>query len=163
MSDAPSSTQPAEIVLAGWGERFVAWLIDFIIVNIVLGAIFVAVAFPFWITGTPDRWLDRGEGPLSWGLTSLVFFAYWIYFETTTGQSLGKMALKIKTTDLAGNKIDAKSAAIESFGKAFLLPIDVILGWIFTNDKRQRIFARAGSTIVVKLKSGEQNYRYTKG
>lgn len=67
------------------------------------------------------------------------------------------------TTDLAGNKVDAKSAAIESFGKAFLLPIDVILGWIFTNDKRQRIFSRAGNTIVVKMeKSGEQGYRYTK-
>jgi uncharacterized RDD family membrane protein YckC len=91
-----------------------------------------------------------------------VFFAYWIYFETTTGQSLGKMALKIKTTDLAGNKVDPKNAAIQSFGKAFLLPIDVILGWIFTNDKRQRIFSRLGSTIVIKMKSGEQNYRYVK-
>jgi hypothetical protein len=73
------------------------------------------------------------------------------------------MALKIKTTDLAGNKTDARSAAIQSFGKAFLLPIDVILGWIFTNDKRQRIFSKAGNTIVVKIKSVEQNYRYTKG
>jgi hypothetical protein len=26
----------------------------------------------------------------------------------------------------------------------------VILGWIFTNNKRQRIFARAGNTIVIK-------------
>lgn len=162
MSDAPNSRQPTEIILAGWGERFVAWLIDFVIVNVVLGAIFVAVAFPFWISGTPDGWPGAGEG-ISWGLTSLVFFAYWIYFETTTGQSLGKMAMKIKTTDLAGNKVDVKNAAIESFGKAFLLPIDVILGWIFTNDKRQRIFARAGSTIVVKLKSGEPGYHYTKG
>lgn len=73
------------------------------------------------------------------------------------------MALKIKTTDLGGNKVNARSAAIQSFGKAFLLPIDVILGWIFTNEKRQRIFGRAGNTIVIKLKSGEQNYRYTKG
>jgi hypothetical protein len=73
------------------------------------------------------------------------------------------MALRIKTTDLAGNKADVRSAAIQSFGKAFLLPIDVILGWIFTNDKRQRIFSRAGNTIVVKIKNGEQNFRYTKG
>ncbi len=92
-----------------------------------------------------------------------MFFAYWIYFETTTGQSLGKVALKIKTTDLGGNKVDARSAAIQSFGKAFLLPIDLILGWIFTNEKRQRIFSRVGNTIVVKTKSDEQNYRYTKG
>jgi hypothetical protein len=41
---------------------------------------------------------------------------------------------------------------LQSFGKAFLLPLDVILGWIFTNDKRQRIFNRASNTIVIKIK-----------
>jgi uncharacterized RDD family membrane protein YckC len=163
MSETPAGSPPAEIVLAGWGERFLAWLIDFIIVNVALWAVFTAIAIPFWFAGEPERWLSGPDGPVGWGVTSLVFFAYWIYFETTTGQSLGKMALRIKTTGLAGNKVDARSAAIQSFGKAFLLPIDVILGWIFTNDKRQRIFSRAGSTIVVKLKSIEQNYRYTKG
>lgn len=167
MSETSNSNlpQPAEIVLAGWGERFVAWLIDFIIVNTVLWAIFAAIAFPFWVTGMPDKWFNRGDGPIGWAATSLVFFAYWIYFETTSGQSLGKIALRIKTTDLRGNKLDAKSAAIESFGKAFLLPIDVILGWVFTNDKRQRIFSKAGNAIVIKIRKseGEQNYRYTKG
>lgn len=156
--------QPTEIVLAGWGERFLAWLIDFIIVNVVLWAIFAAVAVPFWFDGMPDRWFNRPDGPVGWAVTSLVFFAYWTYFETTTGQSLGKMALRIKTTDMAGNKLDVRNAAIQSFGKAFLLPIDLILGWIFTNDKRQRIFSRAGYTIVIKIKSGDQsqNIRYTR-
>lgn len=164
MSETPKSSPPqAEIVLASWGERFLAWLIDFIIVNIALWAIFTAIAIPFWFAGAPERWFNGPDGSMAWGVTSLVFFAYWIYFETTTGQSLGKMALKIKTTDLGGNKVDARSATIQSFGKAFLLPIDVILGWIFTNEKRQRIFSRVGNTIVVKTKSDEQNYRYTKG
>jgi uncharacterized RDD family membrane protein YckC len=164
MSGTPTSSPPqAEIVLASWGVRFLAWLIDFIIVNIALWAIFTAIAIPFWFAGAPERWLSGPDGSMAWGVTSLVFFVYWIYFETTTGQSLGKMAFKIKTTDLGGNKVDARSAAIQSFGKAFLLPIDVILGWIFTNEKRQRIFSKAGNTIVVKMKGGEQNYRYTKG
>jgi uncharacterized RDD family membrane protein YckC len=157
--------QPTEIVLAGWGERFLAWLIDFIIVNVALWAIFAAAALPFWFSGMPDRWFNRADGPIGWAVTSLVFFAYWIYFETTTGQSLGKRALHIKTTDLTGNKVDVRGAAIQSFGKAFLLPIDVILGWIFTNDKRQRIFSRAGNTIVVKIKNGVQvgqDIRYRK-
>jgi hypothetical protein len=56
-----------------------------------------------------------------------------------------------------GETIDIKEALIESFGKAFLLPIDVVLGWIFTNDKRQRIFNRASNTVVVKLKFREQD------
>ena len=65
------------------------------------------------------------------------------------------MALKIKTTSLEGKTADLKSVAIQSFGKSFLLVIDVILGWIFTNDKRQRIFNRAGNTIVIKAKNSD--------
>ena len=73
--------------------------------------------------------------------------------------------MKIKTVDLSGNRIDVKNAAIESFGKAFLLPIDVILGWIFTNNKRQRIFSRVGDTIVIKLRNtqlAQNDIKYTK-
>ena len=90
-------------------------------------------------------------------ISSLVFMAYWTYFESTTGQSIGKKLLHLKTTDLAGKSIDVKTAVIESFGKAFLLPLDVILGWIFTNDRRQRIFNRASNTIVIKIKEGREN------
>ena len=89
-------------------------------------------------------------------MSSLIFFAYWTYFESTSGQSIGKRLLKLKTTDLSGNKVDIKSAAIESFGKAFALPLDVILGWIFTNKKKQRIFNNISNTVVIKLKSKEQ-------
>jgi uncharacterized RDD family membrane protein YckC len=93
---------------------------------------------------------NPGLGAVRFAVQSLLFFAYWIYFESTTGQSIGKKLLKIKTTDLKGNLADIRSVAIQSFGKAFLLPIDVFFGWIFTNEKRQRLFNRASDTIVIK-------------
>jgi uncharacterized RDD family membrane protein YckC len=96
---------------------------------------------PFW-----------NVGPFNYLISSLVFTAYWTYFESTSGQSIGKKLMHLKTTDLQGKNVDAKTAILESIGKAFLLPLDVILGWIFTNDKRQRIFNRASDTIVIKLK-----------
>jgi uncharacterized RDD family membrane protein YckC len=71
---------------------------------------------------------------------SIVFFLYWLILETKTGQSIGKMALHLKITNLNGGKADIKSIAISSFGKAFLLPIDVIVGRLLINEKRQRIF-----------------------
>src|SRR5205807_1700149 len=84
-------------------------------------------------------------GPFNYIISSLVFMAYWTYFESTTGRSIGKNLMHLKTTDLAGKNIDAKTALLESFGKAFLLPLDVILGWIFTNNNRQRIFNRTSN------------------
>jgi uncharacterized RDD family membrane protein YckC len=164
-SSATTNTETETIVLARWIDRFIAWLIDFIIVSIGLGIIFAAISLPFWITF--PHWFENtnmnmGFRSLSvpWPpyiISSLVFMAYWTYFESTFGQSIGKKLLHLKTTDLAGKGIDAKTAVTESFGKAFLLPLDVILGWIFTNDRRQRIFNRASSTIVIKIKEGREN------
>jgi len=38
-----------------------------------------------------------------------------------------------------GKGVDVKSAATESFGKSFLLPIDIILGW-FLLIIRDRVY-----------------------
>jgi len=159
---------PVEIRLASWVDRFVAWLVDFIIVSIGLGILFALIAFPSWLIhyGNEMTLEYRNFGPSHYFLSSLIFIAYWTYFESTSGQSIGKRLLNIKTADLSGNRVDIKSAAIESFGKSFLLPIDVILGWIFSNEKRQRIFNKISNTIVIKLKPREElrpdNIRYTK-
>jgi uncharacterized RDD family membrane protein YckC len=157
---------PVEITLASWGDRFLAWLADFILVSIGLAILFALISIPFWFSyyGNMER-AFRDSGTLPYIISSLGFLAYWTYFESTTGQSIGKRLLKIKTTDLDGRKIDTKSAVIESFGKSFLLPIDVVLGWIFTNNKRQRIFNIITNTIVIKLKPREiaaESVKYTK-
>jgi hypothetical protein len=172
-SYATTDAETETIVLARWIDRFVAWLIDVIIVSIGLGLLFAAISIPFWIAfpqwfeSTSMNAASRSSGP-QWPVyivSSLVFMAYWTYFESTTGQSIGKKLLHLKTTDLSGKRINVKTAVLESFGKAFLLPLDVILGWIFTNNKRQRIFNRASDTIVIKLKEGNvatNNLTYTK-
>ena len=67
------------------------------------------------------------------------------------------MALKIQTVTLDGKTPDMKNNLINSFGKSFLLPIDLIFGWIFTNEKRQRIFSKFGKTIVIKIKKDESH------
>jgi uncharacterized RDD family membrane protein YckC len=161
-----ATTKTEKIVLANWIDRFIAWLIDFIIISIALGIIFAAIYIPFWIAY--PQWFDRITnmntpssnlvGPwFPYIISSFVFMGYWTYFGYTTGQPIGKRLMGLRTTDLAGRSIDVKTAAIESFGKAFLLPLDVLLGWIFTNDKRQRIFNRASNSIVVKLKEAEED------
>jgi uncharacterized RDD family membrane protein YckC len=160
-SSSSETTSTETIVLARWIDRFIAWLIDFIIVSIGLAVLFALISVPFWFAfpqwfgSTNMNMAFRNTGPFNYIISSLVFMAYWTYFESTSGQSIGKKLMHLKTTDLGGKNIDARTAVIESFGKAFLLPIDVILGWIFTNDRRQRIFNRASNTIVIKLKEND--------
>jgi uncharacterized RDD family membrane protein YckC len=158
---------PVEIRLASWVDRFAAWLIDFIIVSIGLGILFALIAFPFWISnyGNDVSSEKRNIEPFHYFLSSLTFLAYWTYFEYRSGQSIGKRLLNIKVTDMSGNAVEIKAVVLQSFGKSFLLPVDVILGWLFTNNKRQRIFNKLSNTIVIKLKPRDErteNIRYKK-
>ena len=153
--ESGSENAPTQLVIARWSDRFFAWLIDYVIVSagffIIFFAVISASNFQEIVEGKFEYTRSFEYAPIS-----IVFFLYWLFFDLKKGQSIGKMALHLKITDLSGNPADFKSIAISSFGKAFLLPIDVILGRLFTNKKRQRIFNRLGKTIVIKVESKDE-------
>ncbi len=86
-----------------------------------------------------------------------MFFVYWTVLEYKTGKSIGKKILNLQVTSLSEEKPTFKGILLCNFGKSFLLPLDVIIGWILTNEKRQRIFNKIGDTIVIKIKESEND------
>jgi len=155
MSEPESDSEKAPtLVIARWSDRFFAWLIDYIIVTTVTLTAFLPLFSPnFDQMMSGDFEYTRS---FEYGSMSIVYFLYWLILEVKMGRSIGKMALHLKITNLKGGKADTKSIAISSFGKAFLLPIDVIVGRLFTNKKRQRIFNKLGKTIVIKVESNDE-------
>jgi len=140
----------SKIVLAKWTDRFFAWLINFIIISI------ISTSIIFASFGTIDYDEDAILAESTQYIpTSILFFVYWTILEYKTGQTIGKKILNLKVTDIYGNSPNLKGIIIGSFGKSFLLPIDVVLGWILTNEKRQRVFNKLGDTLVVKIKIPE--------
>lgn len=141
--------EAAELKLAFWGERFVAWLIDIIIVGITIGIIrvFAWVAWPgySWAPSVPS-WIPF----VDFGLSNLIYFLYWTVTEGIYEQSIGKMIMGIRVARIDGKPAGLPSAALESVGKAFLLPIDLIVGWILYPRKRQRLFNYLSQTIVLR-------------
>ena len=102
-----------DITLAKWQDRFLAWFVDFAIVSVGVG-ITAGLAHTF-------GYLVHAE----WYLTpSVIFFAYWIILEYSSGQSLGKRLLNLKTTRINGTAPRLIDCIVNSFGKAFLLPVD---------------------------------------
>jgi uncharacterized RDD family membrane protein YckC len=165
-TEVPASKRN-ELILAKWSDRLFAWLVDFIIVTIGIEIILYATTFPLWFDNNPTRWFSNGATSVGYITRSLIFLAYWTYFESTSGQSIGKKLLQIRTVRISGEALNILDALIESFGKSFLLPIDVLLGWIFTNDRRQRISNRASNTVIIKIKShadlkSDNKVHYTK-
>src|ERR671923_409096 len=98
--------EPREIILANWRDRFLAWIVDFILVSIALAVLFAAIATPIWFFYYDDDMTAakayQNVQPLHYIISSLAFFGYWTCFEYTSGQSIGKRLLKIKTIDLSG-------------------------------------------------------------
>ena len=66
--------------------------------------------------------------------------------------------MHLKIVDLEGKAPAVTGILISSVGKSFLLRIDMILGLIFTNQKRQRIFNKISDTIIIKIKNRDKNY-----
>jgi len=141
------------LTLADWGERFVAYLIDVIILGAILAPLKWFVAWMMWPW---DPWIPRF---MSWvpfidlGPSSIVYFLYWTFTEGLYSQSVGKMIIKIRVTRSDGKPVDIAHAAIESLGKTFPLLIDCILGWILYLTRRQRLFNYISDTIIVKASS----------
>ncbi len=151
-----------EILIARWSDRFIAWLIDFLIISSISWAIVTSV---FGVTNFEWNENTMFSESTSYIPASLLFFGYWIILEYKTGQSIGKKILHLKVLNIDGKSPPLLGVIISSFGKSFLLPIDMILGLIFTNQKRQRIFNKIGDTIVIKIKDTEnnsENIRYKK-
>lgn len=160
MNDSNSETS-SKIIIAKWTDRFLAWLIDFVIISI------ISTSVIFALFGTIDYDIDESSFWVKnsqYIPTSIIFFVYWTILEYKTGQTIGKKILNLKTTNVTGKMPNLKGVMISSFGKAFLLPVDVILGWMLTNERRQRIFNRLGDTLVIKIKDLEDvsDITYTK-
>ena len=136
------------LVLATWGERALAYIID----TMLLGFVLVWFALPGFRL-MPRVW---GGDMMNWipfvdfGFRNIIYFVYWFFMEQTYGQSLGKMAMRIEVTDIDGDRLDMNQAAIQALGKAFLLPLDLILGWIMYPSMQRRLFNNLSKTVVLK-------------
>jgi uncharacterized RDD family membrane protein YckC len=130
--------------IASWDDRVVAWLLDVLLVGAILSGLGQASGiFSLTVTGLSLSASFVGVG----GVALLV---YWTVLEGYQGQSAGKMALDIAVVNERGNPIGYLTAAIESFGKAFLLPLDVLVGALAFEDESRRLFNKLSGTIVIE-------------
>ncbi|NMB78961.1 MAG: RDD family protein [Methanomicrobiales archaeon] len=137
------------LYLAKWSARLWAWLVDIIIVILFLNIV-RGVFDPFW--KLPLLWDIHNWEIVAIGFETVFFFLYWTVMEgfDGRGQSIGKMVMNLKVVNRDGSKISYRTAAIESFGKAFLLPFDCLIGWFAMPGTKLRVFNRISNTIVIK-------------
>ena len=140
-----------EVVLAGYGSRFAAILLDTalqVAVLYVLGTILVAATASNDGSGSTNGSLLVAAGVIS-VLTILVFFGYFVLFECACGgRTIGKMAAGLRAVRLDGRPV----GFLRSLVRTVLRVVDyATLGlFIVGTSRNQRLGDLAGGTIVVR-------------
>jgi uncharacterized RDD family membrane protein YckC/DNA-binding transcriptional ArsR family regulator len=144
---ADVNRKATQLPLASFKKRVFAFLIDFLLMLAITVLITLPQAFSLF-----------SGNVFSPGLSAVLFVTLgllWVYstlLEGFNGQSLGKRVIGLKVVRTDGKKMSYDHAAIRNFGKAFLLPFDLIVGLRLKNEKFIRYFDKFAGTTVIDLR-----------
>ena len=134
------------VTYAGFWKRFVAAIIDSIILSFVSMLFIVPLVIVGLIGGASGDFEDPDMSYLAifFGMYLLImmilFVMQWLYhaiMESTKGASLGKMAMGIRVTDMSGNPISFGRATGRYFAK-IISSITFLIGYIMAGFTQQK-------------------------
>ncbi|HBL52151.1 MAG: hypothetical protein A3D24_01135 [Candidatus Blackburnbacteria bacterium RIFCSPHIGHO2_02_FULL_39_13] len=127
----------------GFGRRFIAALIDGIIITV----------FSFLVGIVLGLAGANAQGALSYAVGLLLGIGYYVFYQSSAGQTLGKKVLGIKVVDAQGNKPTAITFFLrEIIGKAvsgIILGIGYLM--VLWDGKKQALHDKIASTYVVRV------------
>lgn len=130
---------------AGFWKRFVAYIIDAILISVVLNLVKVGL-------GSAAATTDANAAS---GVVSLIIsWIYFAYMESSDKQAtFGKMALGIRVTDLQGKRITFGRATGRFFSK-ILSGITLCIGYMMAGwtQKKQALHDLIAGTLVVNTR-----------
>lgn len=163
-----SSTRAAyapQLFYAGFWLRFVAYLIDSVILGIVCMILIVVVAFASGIAAmirnmpenpTPDMFL-RGAFVLAIlsliAITTVITWLYYAWMESSPSQgTLGKMAMGLIVTDMQYRPVSFARASGRFFAKFITGLIPLCIGYIMAGftAKKQALHDMIASCLVLR-------------
>lgn len=134
-------------VIASIGSRFMAVIIDSIIVGIL--SFMVSYLFNTFVSLPPDK-MKQAQTIVSIGMMLFSSILYYPIFTIYGGATPGKMALSIKVIDKDGEDIGPLQAILR---EAIYKTISIIVfgfAWAFFNEKNRTFWDYTSGSIVVK-------------
>ena len=116
-----------------WMKRFLAYVIDAVIVYAVIGLAVAAAAIPAFISGI----LVPGSAPpvsvfgsFFAAFAGVILLLYFAIAEATYGRTVGKSVMGLRVITAGGGAPDIKTSVLRNLSKIYwvLLLLDVILG-----------------------------------
>ena len=143
------------VQVIGFGRRFLAYLIDAILVSIVGNVVGVVVGLVIGLGGAAVGGSSEDVGAaaqlVAGCLGFLIGVGYYVGFWATTGQTPGKMALGIKVISVDGSPVSWGKAGLRYLGyivSGLVLALGFI--WIAFDPQRQGWHDKIAGTYVVR-------------
>lgn len=119
-----------------WMKRFVAILVDFVIVYLPLWFFFDVAGVKYLLVGS---------------VSGIVLFAYAVVFDLGAGGTPGKMLMHLRAVPLVG-RMSAGQSVMRNLSKVF--PVLLLLDWVIgmavdTHDPRQKWTDQVAKTAVI--------------
>lgn len=146
--EADVARKASVLPLAALKKRVLAFLVDF---GIVLGVFLVTGIATNLLSFLTAGGVFRVDFP-NVILFLVLFWGYSTLLEGFDGQTLGKRAFGLKVVRLDGKKFAYDHAAVRDFGKAFLLPFDLLFGHMLKDNRFARYFDKFAGTTVIDLR-----------
>jgi uncharacterized RDD family membrane protein YckC/DNA-binding HxlR family transcriptional regulator len=141
------SNEPTQLPLASFLRRVLAFLIDFLM----LLGITTVLTFPHLLPVFVEN-LFTGDLNAILFITLCLLWVYSALLEGFIGQSIGKRMLGLKVIRTDGKPLNYEQTAVRNFGKAFLLPFDLLAALRKKNEKYIRYFDKFAGTTVIDLR-----------
>jgi len=158
--EADEPPLPAEVVdvdllpKAGFWTRVVAALVDGLVVaalQLLLSVALGAVTFSMTSNMAPD--VQGAAMSITWIAGSFLSVVYYVFFTGYNGQTLGKMALRIRVIRTDGSSIGYGKAFVREVIGKFISSILLMIGYLLVafDAKKQGLHDKMAGTYVVKL------------
>ncbi|RLJ02251.1 MAG: hypothetical protein DRP08_04710, partial [Candidatus Aenigmatarchaeota archaeon] len=139
-------------------DRAIAAIVDGVIIGFAVGIIVFIVSFAVglgaaFIGGRMGSMIATPIMLIAYGIAFLLSLGYYIYFEGTSGQTIGKKLLNIRVVKEDGSPCDFNAALMRNILRIVdALPTLYILGIILmaTSPTVQRLGDRVAHTVVIK-------------
>lgn len=149
-----------ELVLAGVGSRFVAFLIDTLLEGAVLAVLAIAGGVASAVIGGPGGGGAALVVALVAVVTFLVVFGYHVAFEVLArGRTPGKRAVGLRVVLASGQPVTFTASAVRNIVRLIdALPGLYLVGMvaILVSGRNQRLGDLAGATLVVRDRRPEK-------
>ncbi len=154
IEEPPAENRIVYVDYAGFGKRFVAYFVDTIVIWLGLFVLIIlATGGSVFGAAVPFNSLNPiSQGIMVIGMLLGPFLYYSLMEASASGATLGKRAMGLRVTDLAGNRLSVVNSIGRTFGKfisACILGIGFLM--IAFTGKKQGLHDMMAGTLVLDL------------